>query len=300
MMMHEHLNDIYITERLEARLSEIAGHVVTTVIAPMAYGKTTAIRHWQAQMAQAYPDAVILRQSIFNDSVGDFWRGFCRLLARSAPDLAEQLLKASFPLDLQGCGLVADIWEELRPAGSPSVWWILDDVHLLPSDALEPLVNSLSDGMEGFHLILLSRNRILTRSEEMRLGRHLCRITISDLALTESETWQYAKNCDLALNAEDAARMMEISEGWIGLIYLFFLSRARDGTWGFDAPDVFTLIDQVMLDPLSDQGRNCLRFARQGPILKNIRRQPTLPRKSRGRKPVRRWRKTKTFPVTTR
>ena len=64
------MNDIYITDRLAARLSEIEGHTVTTIIAPIGYGKTTAIRHWQTQTARAHPEAVILRQGILCDSVG--------------------------------------------------------------------------------------------------------------------------------------------------------------------------------------------------------------------------------------
>ena len=118
--MYEHLNDIYITDRLAARLAEIESHAVATVVAPMGYGKTTAIRHWQAQTAQAHPEAVILRQSIFSDSVGDLWRGFCRLLARHDTPLAKRMREAGFPQDLQGCGLMADLWEETRPPDSPS------------------------------------------------------------------------------------------------------------------------------------------------------------------------------------
>ena len=256
--MYEHLNDIYITDRLEARLAEIERHTVTTVIAPMGYGKTTAIRHWQARTTEAHPDAIILRQSIFNDSVGDLWRDFCRLLARHDAPLAEQLGRAGFPQDLQGCGLTADLWGEFRPAGSPPVWWIVDDVHLLPQGALVPLAAFLPDGLEGLHMVLLSRNRIVTRPEQMRMGRHLCQIRMNDLALTELEMRQYVGLCGLSLDDEDAARMMKLSEGWIGLIYLFLRSRAQEGSWGFDTPDVFALIEQVMLEPLSDRERDFL------------------------------------------
>ena len=80
--MYEHLNDIFITERLAKRLTEIEESEVTTVVAPMGYGKTTAIRCWQNRMKREHPEAVVLRQSVFSDSVNDLWRGFCRLLAK--------------------------------------------------------------------------------------------------------------------------------------------------------------------------------------------------------------------------
>ncbi|MBQ9566409.1 MAG: hypothetical protein IJU98_12565 [Synergistaceae bacterium] len=254
--MYEHLNDIYITDRLEALLPEIEAHTVTTVIAPMGYGKTTAIRHWQARMSQFHPDAIILRQSVLGDSVGELWRRFCRLLARHDAILAARMREAGFPRDIQGCGLVADLWEEHRTP--PSVWWILDDVHLLPQGVLSPLVLSLPDGLEGFHMVMLSRNRIITRPEQLKLGRHLCEIRMNDLALTEAEVRRYAAICGLSLNDVDAARMMKLSEGWISLIYLFLRSMAQGGKWGFDAPDVFILIDKVMLEPLPERERDFL------------------------------------------
>ena len=264
--MYERLNDIYITDRLEARLAEIDGHAVATVVAPMGYGKTTAIRWWQAQTAQAHPEAVILRQSILSDSVGDLWRGFCRLLARHDAPLAERMREAGFPHDLQGCGLMADLWEEARPPDSPPVWWILDDVHLLAQEALAPLTTFLPEGPEGLHMILLSCDRILTWPEQMRLGRHLCQIRMGDLALTEPEMLQYAERCGLSLDEGDAAQMMKVSEGWISVIYLSFRYRIQGGGptggpqrgWGFDAPNIFALIDQVMLEPLDDRARDFL------------------------------------------
>ena len=41
------LNQIFIIERLKHRLKEINNHPITTVIAPMGFGKTTAINWWQ-------------------------------------------------------------------------------------------------------------------------------------------------------------------------------------------------------------------------------------------------------------
>ena len=256
--MYEHLNDIFITERLAKRLTEIEDSEITTVVAPMGYGKTTAIRCWQNRMKREHPEAVVLRQSVFSDSVNDLWRGFCRLLAKRNATLAEHLREAGFPQDLRGCGLIADLWEEHRSASDAPVWCVLDDVHLLPPGALSCFLSFLPEGLEGFHMVLLSRNRILTRPEQLRLGRHLCEIRMTDLALSETEMMQYVSRCGVPLDERDAAKMMQVSEGWISLIYLFLRSRSQGGGWGFDAPNVFALIDQVMLEPLSERQRDFL------------------------------------------
>lgn len=40
------LNNIYISARLSEKLSRIPQHPITTIIAPMGYGKTTAVTWW--------------------------------------------------------------------------------------------------------------------------------------------------------------------------------------------------------------------------------------------------------------
>ena len=62
MSYYPHLNDIFITERLKNRLNEIRHHPFTTVIAPMGFGKTTAVRWWAEHLLKSNPNAVILRQ----------------------------------------------------------------------------------------------------------------------------------------------------------------------------------------------------------------------------------------------
>lgn len=250
-MSYSRLNDIYITDRLAARLAEITSHSVATIIAPAGYGKTTAIRRWQKSTSS---ENIILSQTILNENTSDLWRRFCRLLSKHDSRLADQMMSAGFPQDIQGCGVMADLWEERKSLRS-AIWWILDDVHLLPQGALNQLIMSIPDDL---HLVLISRDRILTHSERLRLGRRLCEINTSDLALTEPEMRHYVSICGLNITTEDAVRMMQTSEGWIGLIYLFLRSKAQGGNWCFDAPDVFVLIDSVMLDPLTEQERDFL------------------------------------------
>ena len=45
------LNNIYISERLQESLRPIAGCAMTTVVAPMGYGKTTAVNWYLSKRA---------------------------------------------------------------------------------------------------------------------------------------------------------------------------------------------------------------------------------------------------------
>ena len=47
------LNTIYISERLQESLRPISRCAMTTVIAPMGYGKTTAVEWYLAERARA-------------------------------------------------------------------------------------------------------------------------------------------------------------------------------------------------------------------------------------------------------
>ena len=83
MDQHPSVNNLYLSERLQKTLAGVGSHTVTTVIAPMGYGKSTALKWWQQQLAARIPHAKIFRQLVAADSRQDFWDGFCRAL-RSA------------------------------------------------------------------------------------------------------------------------------------------------------------------------------------------------------------------------
>ena len=57
------LNTIYISERLQERLRPISRCALTTVVAPMGYGKTTAVNWYLAERAKA-EDAAVVRISV--------------------------------------------------------------------------------------------------------------------------------------------------------------------------------------------------------------------------------------------
>lgn len=72
MPYYPRLNYIYITKRLKQRLSEINKHPITTIIAPMGFGKTTAVNWWEKQLKKNHHNAIVLRQMIVTESLTDF------------------------------------------------------------------------------------------------------------------------------------------------------------------------------------------------------------------------------------
>ena len=88
---------------------------------------------------------------------------------------------------------------------------------------------------------------------------HPCKESLSyDLRLSQQELAVYARRCGLEPSAEEINILATLSEGWISMVYLNFKAYAQNGCWLSSSADIFTLIDQVLLDPLPERQREFL------------------------------------------
>lgn len=110
------LNTIYISERLQESLRPISRCALTTVVAPMGYGKTTAVNWYLEERAKAGPLRVV-RISVYSDNLAIFWRSAQDAFARAGIDL---LREYACPTDApaEGCWrtISAMSWRGKRPA----------------------------------------------------------------------------------------------------------------------------------------------------------------------------------------
>ena len=120
------LNTIYISERLQESLRPISRCALTAIIAPMGYGKTTAVNWYLEQRAKAQPLRIV-RISVYSDNIAIFWKSTQDAFARAGYDFLRDYI---CPADASGCGLlVDDLCHEL--AGETSCYIFVDDFHLL-------------------------------------------------------------------------------------------------------------------------------------------------------------------------
>ncbi|SDB08002.1 hypothetical protein SAMN02910263_00347 [Butyrivibrio sp. INlla16] len=67
------LNTIYISERLQECLRQVAFCPLTTVVAPMGYGKTTAVNWFLSE--KSHDEKIdTIRISVYSDNVTIFWK----------------------------------------------------------------------------------------------------------------------------------------------------------------------------------------------------------------------------------
>ena len=262
MDAYPHLNDLYLSPRLQARLADAAGYPVTTIVAPTGYGKTTAAQYLQRRIAAEAPDACVFRQFLSGGGRQEFWAGLCRAL-RFTPQLSAQLLALGYPDSPHTRQQLLELLQDAL-TGQTSVWFILDDVHLLQGGEAAELVSFLAERLPPqVHLLLLSRNQIFSAAQKLRLGSRLLELGAVELRLTQEELLQYTGLCGLPLPEPEAQALLSVSEGWIAMIYLIFRAFAQTGAWRFDTNGMDALMEQVMFEPLPERQRlflldNCM------------------------------------------
>lgn len=220
----QNLNIIYISDRMRETLRPIASCALTAVVAPMGYGKTTAVRWFLAEQAKA--GAVVLQASIYSDNRSIFWKSVQKAFAAAGLTVLEGY---DCPADASGAALLL---EDLCAAlgGKTPYYLFLDDFHLLGDERVAQFLCRLAYCLpENVHLIVASRNRFLPGEQVVRLGRRLHRIEADGLRLNREELLAYTHRCGVEITAAQAESLLRSCEGWFSAVYLNLHALAERG-----------------------------------------------------------------------
>lgn len=133
------LNTVYISERLQESLRPISRCALTAMVAPMGYGKTTAVNWYLAERARVEATHII-RISIYSNNLAILWKSVQDAFDRAGFDF---LRDYSCPTDAAGGGLLADdLCHEL--AGETPCYLFIDDFHLLTDDRVSDFLCTLA------------------------------------------------------------------------------------------------------------------------------------------------------------
>ena len=147
----QNLRTIYISERIQEKMRYIRSYALTTVVAPMGYGKTTAI-DWYLTEQQKEHQAIVLRLSVYSDNLGIFWRKFQNTFAGT--DFYADIQKLSFPNDRNSMDFFLELLQEYLSDHPQEHILFIDDFHLLPDkQAPEFLAAIARHLLPNFHLI---------------------------------------------------------------------------------------------------------------------------------------------------
>ena len=248
------LNTIYISERLQESLRPISRCAMTTVVAPMGYGKTTAV-NWYLEERTKAETLKIIRISVYSDNLAIFWKSVQEAFARVGfPFLREY----PCPTDAVGGGLlVDDLCHAL--AGETSCYIFIDDFHLLTDRHASMFLCMLANRLPiNVHLIIASRDRFLPAAEMVRLGAKVYQIGMAQLRLNHTELAIYAHRCGTALSDAQVESLLYSSEGWFSAVYLNLRTLSEHGVLPGRDSDIYATFTAAMIDPLAKKQREFL------------------------------------------
>ena len=247
-------NAIYISERLQESLRPISHCALTTVVAPMGYGKTTAINWYLSERAESEPLQVI-RISVYSDNLAIFWRS-----VQDAFDHAGFPFLRAYPCpadDAAGSLLADDLCHVL--SSDVPLYLFIDDFHLLTDGRIAVFLCMLANRLpDNIHMIVASRDRFLPGEEALRLGRKLCRIGVEQLRLNHTELAVYARRCGTALTDRQVEALLYSSEGWFSAVYLQLRALAESGALPDHTSDIYSMFTAAMIAPLPPKQREFL------------------------------------------
>ena len=248
------LNTIYIYERLQESLRPISRCALTTVVAPMGYGKTTAVNWYLAERSKA--EAInIIRISVYSDNLEIFWKSAQNAFARAGFDF---LRDYTCPTDAAGGGLLADdICHEL--AGETDCYIFIDDFHLLTDSRVSDFICTLANRLpSNVHLIIVGRDRFLPAAEIVRLGSKVYCIGTEHLRLNYTELAVYAHRCGIELSDAQIEALLYSSEGWFSAVYLNLRTLSERGALPDRNSDIYSMFTAAMIDPLPEKQQEFL------------------------------------------
>lgn len=248
------LNTIYISERLQETLRPISRCAMTTVVAPMGYGKTTAVNWYLSERAKA-KTLRIIRISVYSDNLAIFWKSAQEAFARAGLPFLQEY---PCPTDAAGSGLlVDDLCHAL--AGETPCYLFIDDFHLLTDKRAALFLCMLANRLPAnVHLIVASRDRFLPAAEAVRLGAKVYQIGTEQLRLNHTELAVYAHRCGTELSDAQVESLLYSSEGWFSAVYLNLRTLSERGVLPSRHSDIYATFTAAMIDPLPEKQREFL------------------------------------------
>ena len=245
------LNTIYISERLQESLRPISRCAMTTVVAPMGYGKTTAVNWYLEERARLEPVKMI-RVSVYSDNLAILWKSVQDAFARAGFGFMRD---CDCPEDAASGGLLADdLCHEL--AGETPCYIFIDDFHLLTDRRAASFLCMLTNRLPAnVHLIVASRDRFLPVAETLHLGAKVYQIGTDQLRLNHTELAVYAHRYGTYLTDAQVESLLYSSEGWFSAVYLNLRTLSERGALPDRNSDIYTTFTAARIDPLPEQQR---------------------------------------------
>lgn len=246
----------YLSKILQERLTHISEYPLTTIEAPMGYGKTTAIREWLDDGRCTY-----WWKRVSHESIEFFWEEF--ITGFLTMNGMEELIPEYFMFfDNQGAiskfeKLIASL--RLKNKGAVEhKFLVIDDYHILKSKFMNRIIQCLTDNViENLHIILTLRSINFEWFDEYKLKGYIFHINKEHLELASADITKYFKMCGYRISNDESLRITRNTEGWISAIYMSMLEYGVSGNFSIEK-SIYDLLDKAIYKRLSEDVKEFL------------------------------------------
>jgi LuxR family transcriptional regulator, maltose regulon positive regulatory protein len=223
--------------RLVESLTREPGRKLTLLSAPAGFGKTTLLNEWVKDSVGGESCIAWLSLDEGDNDPTRFLSYLVAALRRTVEEgFGEGVLAAlRSPQPPRLEALAAALINEIADLPG-EVSLVLDDYHLIDSEAVHGIVSFLLERLPGgVHLVISSRTDPPLLISRLRARGQMNELGASDLTFTSEEAAAFLRGVmELELSAGDIATLEERTEGWIAGLQLAALSmRDRKDTSGF-------------------------------------------------------------------
>ncbi len=194
------------------KLDHVPQRALTLVVAPMGYGKTTAVYEWVEK--SGLQAAWLSLDESDNDPVV-FWKYICAAMEEILPGISNhveyafsshQLLEANVHINI--------LIDRLAQHGGKTVL-VIDDLHTISSaQILKGLSHLLAYLPANAHVIIVSRTEPAMELNQFELRSQVLRVTVADLRFRQDEIAAFYLKRDCAFGKEVIEKIGSYTEGW--------------------------------------------------------------------------------------
>lgn len=240
--------------RLHAQLDAGRQTLLTLVVAPVGWGKSTLIAEWLRAEADA---AGWVSLDGGDNDIMRFWRYLLLAVTQAGNGVGSEALRQ---LDAPGVGVERDVLPVLvneLARSATDIVVVLDDYHVMHDSSVHASVVALLDhAPPQLHLILSTRTDPPLALSRLRVDGRLIEVRADHLRFTVDEAADLlARATDVVLSKDDVRRLVARTEGWAAGLRLAALRLADrpDGSSQAEFIDRFTGGDRHVVDYLGEE-----------------------------------------------
>lgn len=240
-------------KRIKTILETYICKPLITVIAPIGFGKTTAIKQFLKDKDNVVQIWLELLQNETDDSL--IWYQLYNVLSKYDSDIAMKLKKYGLPLNSLETEKLFDI---ISKSIDKEVVFILDGFNNNKSKALNSFIEFLVyKNISNFHIIITSRELPMINYKKLK-GKNLCEtLFIEDLLFTIEEENEFFNLNGYNLSDYEKMTLFKYTEGWAAGIYLALLSYSQTNNFN-NLEKHNNLIKTTFFNKLDNNIKNCI------------------------------------------